>query len=353
MSRQAPREIADLAIARATAREARDWATADRLKAGIEAAGWTVVDRGTRYTLRPAHLPDVEDDGTVRYGHSLGVPSRWGEPASAKVSVVLVVDDRNVATDDVLAALVAADDGTGPLQVIVVADDPTPAQASVLAGYPAVGRGSGDEGSDLAPAVPGTVGPEVVWTSGRLGRPVALNAGLRRVVGSTVIVVGADVDWRPGAVAGLTRALDDPAVAIVGLRGLVTADLRRFRDVEAGPATVVTGTIAFRRDDLIARGPLEERFLTARGLDAWWSLVLRDAADPVQARHALVVPAADDGVGAGGGSGGGSTGRPVGGPVPDEASRPVRRDFYRLRDAFGDRGDLLAGEPSAEARPAD
>lgn len=344
MSRQAPREIADLAIARVAAREARDWATADRLKTEIEAAGWSVVDRGTHYTLRPAHLPDVDDGGVVRYGHSRGVPSRSGEPVSARATIVLVADDRPDSAGRVLETLGSGPEAAGDLQVVVVADDPTPVQASALSAFPAVGPARGDDGSRRDRFAPGSARPEVVWTSARLGRPVALNAGLRQAVGSVVIVVGSEHEWSSDAVAGLTRALTDPDVAIAGLRGLATTDLRRYREIATGSANVVTGTIAFRRDDLIARGPLDERFLTARGLDTWWSLTLRDAAGPLPIRSAVVLPAAVD-LDADGGALPPAT-------TPDEASRPVRRDFYRLRDAFGDRADLLAAGSPDETRAA-
>ncbi len=47
----APPEIVALAEARAAARRARDWTTADDLLAEIQAAGWRVVDSGTMYDL--------------------------------------------------------------------------------------------------------------------------------------------------------------------------------------------------------------------------------------------------------------------------------------------------------------
>jgi cysteinyl-tRNA synthetase len=56
-----PDAVVDLARARAEARAARDFATADRLRAEIEAAGWRIVDRGTDFSLEPAHPPDLTE----------------------------------------------------------------------------------------------------------------------------------------------------------------------------------------------------------------------------------------------------------------------------------------------------
>ncbi len=65
-----PDDVLSAAHARARAREARDWAEADRLRAEIEAAGWKIADRGTDFALSPANPPDIEESGRVRYGSS-------------------------------------------------------------------------------------------------------------------------------------------------------------------------------------------------------------------------------------------------------------------------------------------
>ena len=76
-----PDEILALAHERARAREARDWAEADRLRAAIETAGWRIVDRGTDFALTPAAPPDLVEGEQVRYGASRNVPSRLEERA--------------------------------------------------------------------------------------------------------------------------------------------------------------------------------------------------------------------------------------------------------------------------------
>jgi cysteinyl-tRNA synthetase len=47
-----PEPIAALAAARAAARESRQWAEADRLRAEIQAAGWEMEDRADGYALK-------------------------------------------------------------------------------------------------------------------------------------------------------------------------------------------------------------------------------------------------------------------------------------------------------------
>jgi len=70
-----PDEILTAAHERSKARGERDWATADRLRGEIEAAGWTIVDRGTDFALSPSAPADVAEGVRVRYGASRNVPS--------------------------------------------------------------------------------------------------------------------------------------------------------------------------------------------------------------------------------------------------------------------------------------
>ena len=88
-----PEAVLTAAHERAKARAAHDWETADRLRGEIEAAGWTIVDRGTDFALAPAAPADVEQDGRVRYGASRNVPSRLEEPERGLATVVLVATD--------------------------------------------------------------------------------------------------------------------------------------------------------------------------------------------------------------------------------------------------------------------
>src|SRR3989337_699146 len=134
----APDEIVALARARGEARAARDFATADRLRGEIEAAGWKVVDRGIDFDLASARPPDVADGARVRYGASAAVPSRLSESPSAPATVVLLATDWPAD----LAPALNGVRGPAPAgtQVVVVADAPSRGQAAALE---ALERGAG------------------------------------------------------------------------------------------------------------------------------------------------------------------------------------------------------------------
>jgi len=314
-----PDEVLSAAHDRARAREARDWAEADRLRATIEAAGWKIVDRGTDFALSPSTPPDVAEGERVRYGASRNVPSRLDEAPVGLATIVLIATDWPQDLDRTLAALRPA----SPLgmSVVVVADAPSTEQEATLDALGASGMGG--------------LPIEVVWTSERLGHAAATNAGLRRAIGPVAILLDASLEPTGDFVTPLVRALDDPTVAVAGGWGIVSKDLRHFDDAPAGDVDAIEGyCLAFRRADFVERGPLDERFIFYRNLDIWWSLVLRDNGEGERPRRAVRL----DGLPLVRHEHRGYTSLPE-----SERNRLSKRNFYRIIDRFGSRRDLLIG----------
>lgn len=318
-----PDDVLSAAHARARAREARDWAEADRLRAEIEASGWKVVDRGTDFALSPASPPDVADGDRIRYGSSQSVPSRLDETPVGVATVVMLATDWPGDLDHALAALPAwSPAGTS---IVIVADGPLPDQQEALAGIGA----EPTNGQPHARHVP----IEVVWTSERLGHAAATNIGLRRAIGPVAILLDTSVEPTGDIVTPLVHALDDPTVAVAGGWGIVSGDLRKFDDAPPGDVDAIEGYCqAFRRVDYATRGPLDERFRFYRNLDIWWSLVLRDGGEAGPRRRAVSL----DGLPVHRHEHRGYASLPA-----EERERQSKRNFYRILDRFRDRRDLL------------
>jgi GT2 family glycosyltransferase len=318
-----PPEILDLAHRRKAAREAREFDLADQLRATIEEAGWTVVDHGVDFDLRPIRPPDLVEEGIVRYGSSASVPSRLDETATVPASVIIVATDWPDDVDRAVRSLRAesADD----TQIVVVADGATAADE------PRLGALAADD-------------VEAVRTAQRLGYAAAVNAGVRRATGALVILLDASVEATGDIVAPLAAPLRDPGVGVAGPWGFTSDDLRHFEDAPSGDVDAIGGyCLAFRRMDFVERGPLDERFVFYRNLDIWWSLVLRDEGEETAPRRAVAVdlPATRH-------EHRGWTSLPEA-----QRDRLSKRNFYRVLDRFGARRDLLisATAASGSSRP--
>ena len=254
--------VEELARRRADARRARDFSTADELRAQIESAGWKIVDDGYDFRVEPA-------------SPSTSVPSRLDEPPGAPLTIV--------APD----AATQVPGGTVPATTQVVAvDEERP-------------------GLNLAEA----------W-----------NIGLRQSVGEVVVLLGRGVGVTGDIATPVAEALADDTIGVVGGNGLLSDDLRHWRTAGAGEVDALDATcLAFRRADAAARGPLDERFSSARLLAIWWSLVLRDEGPEHPPRRAVALDLPLEGEAAS--------------EEPD--ARGPRRDFYRVLDRFRGRYDLL------------
>lgn len=311
-----PHEIRALADERARARRARDWATADRLKAELAAAGWDVVDAGTLYSLQQRPAAVVEVDGEVRYGTSEAVPSRLGEAPTATATVVLVADDVAGVLPQSVAALLAHSPGA---QLVAVANAPSEAVAAEVAELPA--------------------GVEVVRLASRLGAAAARNAGIRRATGSVIVLLTPRLEAEGDVVSALVAPLEDPSVAVAGVEGLATSDLVHFAVTPPGVAeaeAVSLRAMAFRRADYVARGPLDERFVLETYLDAWWGFALRDVPEDADLdavpRRAVVVEA---------------TFRMLGDEPEPPGERLAKKQRYRFLKWFASRRDLLVAPAAA------
>ena len=316
MSRQRiPDEILTAAHERSKARGERDWATADRLRGEIEAAGWTIVDRGTDFALSPSAPADVAEGVRVRYGASRNVPSLLEEPAVGLATVVLIATDPPEDVARAIRALLSTSpEGTS---IVVVADAPSEDAVAVYEG--------------LAEA-----GVEVVWTSERLGHGASTNIGIRRASAPAIVLMDPSVEPTGDVITPLVEALEDPTVAVAGGWGITSSDLRTFEDAPAGDVDAIEGyLLAFRRNDAAERGPVDERFRFYRNLDIWWSLVLRDSGEGSDSRRAVRVadvPAVRH------------EHRGWASLPEDERTRQSKRNFYRIIDRFGSRRDLLVSK---------
>ncbi len=213
----APPEVIALADARSAARRAKDWDTADALRAQIEAAGWKVVDTAFLYSLG-ARLRRTSSMRRAALRHERPARLAWTRRRSGSPR-------RAVATDwpDDIARAMAAIAGRSPRGAgIIVANGPSEAQQAAPL--------------DLEAAATGKAGTSIEVGGGRA--PGARDGVERRH------------SPRHGAVIVLVDASVEPPGGLVGpLAAAWTPDRRRRQAVRAGVRRPAAVRGAARRDD--------------------------------------------------------------------------------------------------------
>jgi hypothetical protein len=301
-------EARTLAEERARARADHDFTRADALRDRLRELGWEVLDAPGGYELRPAE-PRAEE-GLELLDRSDQVPSLLDEEARCQVTVHWLVEGW-------------PEDVARGVRSFLATTSPSVSQEHVV--VDATGGAIEDRSPEAMPDVRMRAG--VGWGAGR-------NAGLRRSLGRVVVVADGSVEASGDVLTPLLTALEDPTVGVAGPFGIVSDDLREFREAPGPDVDAIEGyLLAFRRD-LLARGVrFDERFRFYRSADIELSFQVKAlglravALDLPVIRHEHRM----------------WTTTP-----PRERERLSKRNFYRFLDRWRGRTDLLV---AARPRP--
>jgi GT2 family glycosyltransferase len=294
-----PDEVRALAAQRDARRRAKDFAAADALRDRIAGLGFSVIDGPDGPSLEP--LAVTEPHRIPAHD----VESLLDEPATADVSVHWVVEGW---PEDVGRALAGLRANRGGREVHYVVADVTDTEPSSY----------GEE-------------VEVLALEAGTGWGAALNAGLKRSRGRSVLVMDGSVEPTGDVFAPLEAALEDPSVGVCGPFGISTEDLRAFHESDGPEVDAIEGYLmAFRRDVIRDVGWFDERFRWYRTADIDYSFRIKDAglralrvdAPVVRHEHRMyhATPEA-------------------------ERDRLSKRNYYRFLERFRDRYDLLVRPP--------
>ena len=108
------------------------------------------------------------------------------------------------------------------------------------------------------------------------GFGAAHNHALAAAGGQHVVLVDTSLELTGDLLTALVGALEDPTIAVAGPFGLATADLCDYEERTSGDVAAIQGyCLAARRDELLAAGGVQERFVWYRNADIDTSLRLR------------------------------------------------------------------------------
>jgi len=258
---EAPPDVVALAEQRAAARSGRDFATADRLRDEIAAAGWLVDDAGDGFSLRRKPPYDVLPSLAA-------LPDNSSAPDTRRATVSLLVDGW---PDDVRTCVNALFEHT-PTDVVVQALD----LGNVNGAGDALHEFAGERLEEWhLPAA-------AVWRGGSVGYGQARTALLRADTATVHIWCDLSTVLTGDAVTPLLEAIGEEGAVAAGWRG---ADVdrddewRSVHDAGPGEVDVLLGyLLAMRRDVALSAGGPHPKARFYRNADLEFSLALRAAA---------------------------------------------------------------------------
>jgi cysteinyl-tRNA synthetase len=230
---------------------------------------------GLNLGAAPEHRPADPFRGAVSTPRA--VLDQAQAPAAHQVSVVVVVQpDEDLDAVRTCVQSVLRHDGGVDLEIVLVDASGSPESHRALTESLAT--------LEPAPNADRQTPIRVLWIDHDPGAAAARNVGLRGSRGEAIVLLDPSVELTGDAFGPLLGALADATLGAAGPFGLVTSDMRHFRELEEEPSPgAVTSVdalqnylLAFRRADLARIGPLDEHYRFYRILDLDLSYTIRD-----------------------------------------------------------------------------
>jgi GT2 family glycosyltransferase len=240
-----PPDVERLLAERRRARETKDYVRADAIRDEIVALGFEIRDAPGGATAEPRARFERVDPARIG--------SVIGKPAALDASIHLLYEGFIEDVERFLAGLqkhCAAHD-----YEVVLVDNASP-DAERLESF-ASNR------------------VRVVHLDREVGYAEARNAGLKKSRGRAVVVADLSVEPTGDILAPLLDALTDTTIGVVGPWGIVSDDMREFRESPGPEVDAIEGYLLATRRDLLAKGLLHGKFRWYRHADIDLSFQLR------------------------------------------------------------------------------
>ncbi len=309
-----PAEILALSRERDLLRRRGQYDRADVLKQQIEAAGYAIKDnpRGAHLVI----LPSIEVDGQV-YRIARQLPSLLDEPDRCTFSVNILSRNNYDQTVRCIESVLRFADTTD-IEIVLIDN-------------------ASQDGIDLWAEAYRYQEERlrVLHITRTMGEAEARNVGLKQSRGRYIVLLDSNVELTGDIFMPLMQTLEDGSVGITGLHGLRTDDLRNFEESQDAVVDVIdTLCMAFRRVLLKEAGLFDERYRFPYYMDVDFNFTVRDLGTTLVVtpnlpiiRHAVLADT----------------------KVSDaERTRLTKRNFYRFREKWGDRDDLLPEDEDDE-----
>lgn len=250
-----PAEVAGQVREREALRHGARYDQADRVREELKVEGFAVRDtpQGTLV------LPRRPDEEFTVLSSSTDAPDYTRTPDQFEFSVNLLAHN---SREDLKRCVrsIQRYAGQHSIELVIIDNGSTDETLPYLEQLARRGDLSSEQGTPIA--------LQVLFADHNMGFAAGRNATMRASRGRYIVLMDTSIElagdiWEP-----LLLALSDPQIGVVGPYGLVTDDLREFREAPGPDVDAIEGYLmAFRREQLPEIGWIDEKFRFYRLMD--------------------------------------------------------------------------------------
>ncbi len=258
-----PTEIAERVEERSALRQHADYPHADHVREELSMAGYTVRDtpRGTLV------VPRRPEDEFIVLSSSTDAPDNTHAPDLFEFSINLLAHNSREDLERCIKSI-CRHAGQRNLELVIIENGSTDDTLSYLQQLARQGELVAEQGQPL--------GLQVLFADHNLGFAAGRNATMRASRGRYIVLLDTSIEvtgdiWQP-----LDTTLADEHIGVAGPYGLVTDDLREFREAPGPDVDAIEGyLLAFRRALLSEVGWIDEKFRFYRLMDIYFSFFFK------------------------------------------------------------------------------
>lgn len=268
-----PAGVAQQVIERETLRRTKKYPIADEVRQELTTAGYDLRDTSSGSLILPRR-PEKE---FITLSSSADAPDYTAVPDHFEFSVNLLAHNSRDDLERCIESIKRTTFGH-QIELVIIDNGSTDETLSYLQQLARQKELTDTSGTSL--------GLHIMFADHNMGFAAGRNATMRSSRGRFVVLMDTSIEVKGDIWTPLTKMLSDHSVGVAGPYGLVTDDLREFREAPGPDVDAIEGYLmSFRRSLLPEVGWIDEKFRFYRLMDIYFSFFFKTSGYRV-----LVIP---------------------------------------------------------------
>ena len=258
-----PSPVAAQVRERGVLRHGKNYEPADQIRRELKSAGYELRDTARGSLVVPRR---PEEEFTV-ISSSIDVTDNTSTADLFEFSVNLLAHNSRQDLDRCIQSI-CRHSASHHIELVIIDNGSTDDTLAYLQQLARNGDLKGDDGQ--------STGLQVIFADHNLGFAAGRNATMRASRGHHIILMDTSIEVKGNIWEPLAQTLADSNIGVVGPYGLVTDDLRDFREAAGPDVDAIEGYLmAFRRELLPEVGWIDEKFRFYRLMDIYYSFFFK------------------------------------------------------------------------------